>query len=478
MTDVDAEWAPASSAQRGLWLADALDPGGASYVVVRAFELAGRLDEVALASALSQLIARHGALRTGVVRDGDQIFQRILTRFDEPVLRIRDLTAEPDPTRAARALVTSELVTPFDLTRPPLVRAWLAHLGPERAVLIVSVHHAVVDERSLELMWQELSELYGTEPRLVPAPAQYADYARWEQQWLASESYREQLERRCQQLEGSPTATALPDAVPPEGMHPGLASEPSLAPARGAGAEFSVARDDVERLLDGARRHGATPFTALLAMFCGVLHRWTAQPDVVVGVPMSTRDRPDRDSMIGMLVNTVPVRTVWADNPTLEQTLARARTAVLQGMSGKRVPFDQLVSALPALRERGRTPIVQVAFGYSEGDGQSGLQLPGVVSAELPIGCETSKFDLSVDCALRSDGLLLVLEWNTRCFDREMAGRLAADLGTAVAYVSRHSSARVGDWPLARTHPAVEPITAVDASTERRQEAWVEWLRP
>lgn len=452
---------PATSAQRGLWLSESLDRQRSAYVVVRAFTVEGPLDADALDRAVTELVRRHDALRTALVADGDALRQVVWPDVSAPVLRRHDLSGAEDPDVAASALVAAETDLPFDLGRAPLLRAWLAQLAPQRHVLCMTLHHAVIDERSLEILADELGTLYTGGP--LPAAAQYSECAEREAAWLATLDFAQRLEQRRRELADAPAALALPELA--TGDRPGH---------RAGALDALLSEPAVARVVALGREHGATPFVALATVVYAVLYRWTGEPNLVVGVPASIRDEADAAHTVGLFINTVPVRTDWHDNPSWAQGITRVRGATLRALGARAVPFERLVASLPQLRVAGRAPVVQFAFGYSESGQPLRLTLPGVACRELPIAAGSPKFDLSIDCSLTPDGVRLTVEWDPRFLDEPLAQLLVEDLAVAFRHAAADPDAAVGDWPL-HGGPDTDDDTLAAGALSREPAADAAW---
>jgi len=444
MLPEDCVLAPAASAQRGLWITQELDPTSPAYLIAHVFKICGELLVPALSSALDGLVARHETLRTSFLGFGDEIHQ-VIHAAVPPVLRIAD--AEDD--RAVASAVERETATPFDLARPPLLRALLLRIDAVQHVLVIVLHHIVVEGVSVELLWDDLAVLYrsardGGQAQLPELPLQYADFAAWEDAWLKTHDYQEQLDFWRRQLAGAPSAIDLPAAVSGTG--------PSW---RGETHALHLSEEETTAAVELARRHQVTPFMVLLVVLSGVLHRWSGQPDVIVGTPVTLRDQPGLEGVVGVLINSVPLRLTWSDDPTGAVALDRARTVTGEAFARKRIPFDHLVTALPGLRQPGRNPIMQVMFAY-QGEreaAESGLRLVGTSASRIEGCADTAKFDLSVDCVLSEGQLLCVFGWSNQRLDRKLAELLSEHFIAALRHLIARADARVGEWPLAANEP-------------------------
>ena len=162
---------PLSFGQLRLWLFDQLHPGSDAYNLPGALRLEGELDVRALASALTEVVRRHEALRTTFREVGRHPVQEISPPAPVP-LPIADLSPLPSAMREreARRLARDEARRPFDLARGPLLRVRLLRMAAGEHVLLYTLHHIAGDAWSSEVMVREVSALYAAfrDARLAP----------------------------------------------------------------------------------------------------------------------------------------------------------------------------------------------------------------------------------------------------------------------------------------------------------------------
>ncbi|WP_260616816.1 condensation domain-containing protein, partial [Streptomyces sp. WAC05950] len=277
--------APVTGLQRGLWFLDRWNPQAATYTTPWTYDVTGPLDLVLLQRALDGVTARHEALRTTFALHPDGPRQHVHAALAVP-LTVTDLRELPEERRADRAeqLIAERAAEPFDLATGPLLRAEAFRLADDRTTLLFVVHHIVWDGWSAELFDHELTELYraSTEHRAPVLPAlttQYADWAEEEQHT----SYEEHLAHWKQSLDGAPTLLELPGDRP----------RPAERSQRGATEPFDLAPGTAARVRELAEHEGVTPYTVQLAAFALLMGRWTGSDDLLVGTPVTTRNRPE-----------------------------------------------------------------------------------------------------------------------------------------------------------------------------------------
>jgi len=413
---------PLSFAQQRLWFIDQLEPGGFTYNVPLAARLKGPLDVAALERSLSALVQRHEALRTTFPQVEGRPVQRIAADL-ALTLRVEVLEGLPEAGReaAVRRRVEEEARRPFDLERGPLLRVGLLRLKADEHVLLLVMHHAICDLWSLGVLERELSALYaafsaGGEPVPAALPVQYADYALWQREWLKGEVLEAQLAWWKQALAGAPPALELPTDRP----------RPPVQSSRGALFEVALPPGVSGAVRELSREAGVTPFMTYLAGWYGLLARYSGQADLVVGTPISGRNRRELEGLIGFFANTLALRVQVSGEASFRALLGRVREACLGAYAHQDVPFEQLVDALQPARDRSRSPLFQVMFLHQEAAPFSGLSLPGGVVEGLSFEPGVAKFDLTLFVRETADGLVSVWEYNTELYDEATVARMAA----------------------------------------------------
>ncbi len=438
-----ARTAPLSFAQQRLWLLAQLDPDSAAYNISRALHMQGELNVAALRQTFNTIVARHDVLRGSFdLIDGEPV-QLIAPHLeiDIPVMDLERLP-ESERQREVTRLVTAEARRPFDLARGPLLRASLLKLSSQDHVLLLTMHHIVSDGWSLGVLVKEMAAIYQAiiEHRrvdLAEPPIQYADFARWQREWLQGEVLEEQLGYWRQHLAGAPVVLNLPVANPRRSMQTfsGGHCFKRLSPAQSAA------------LVGLSRREGATLFMTLLAAFQTLLYRYSRQEDLVVGTPIAGRNRAETEDLIGFFVNTLPLRTSLAGNPTFRELLRRVRETALGAYAHQDLPFERMVEELQPERSLSHTPLFQVMFAL-QNHPKAGFNLPAVNIALLDRETDFSKFDLTLYMSENVNGLSCWLEYNSDLFAASTIERLLGHYEVLLKSVGADPDRRLSELPL------------------------------
>ncbi|MEV5013905.1 non-ribosomal peptide synthase/polyketide synthase [Streptomyces sp. NPDC053780] len=267
------------------------------YVGQLSFDLAGDFDGTRMRAAAHALLRRHANLRAGFRQTGSGAWVQVVPADVEPDWSEYDLTDRAQDARDAEAgrLAAADRERRFDLTSPPLMRFTAIRLTADRVRLVMTNHHIVLDGWSMPLLWQELTELYvsGGDPVSLPRVRPYRDYLAWldaRDRDAARTAWRESLS-------GLEETTLLaPGAGPAE-------TAPSSVP-------FGLDGDATAALSAWARGQGVTMNTVVQGAWALALAQATGRDDVVFGATVSGRppELPGVESMIGLFINTLPVR--------------------------------------------------------------------------------------------------------------------------------------------------------------------------
>ncbi|ETK21803.1 non-ribosomal peptide synthetase [Pseudomonas sp. FH1] len=433
---------PQSLAQNRLWITWQLDPHSSAYTIPGALRLRGELDEDAVRASFQQLIQRHEALRTRFYERDGQAFQRVDAKADFD-LQVIDLSDLPVAEREARAqqIREDEARTQFDLEKGPLLWVTLVRLDDEDHQLLVTLHHIIADGWSLNILIDEFSRLYaaaaqGQTLELPPLALQYADYGSWQRQWLAEGEGQRQLAYWKAQLgEEHPTLSLATDH-PRSAHHRHSASRHTVR----LGASLS------EAIRQTAQANESTPFMLLLAAFQSLLHRYSGQRDIRIGVPNANRPRQETQGLVGFFINTLVLRAELDARLPFNELLAATRQAALGAQAHQDLPFEQLLEAFPQAREQG---LFQVMFNHQQRDLSALRRLPGMLADELPWHSREAKFDLQLHTEEDRNGRLsLSFDYADELFENATLQRLAEHYINLLHAVCEQPQQAIGDLAL------------------------------
>ncbi|MBR8831153.1 MAG: amino acid adenylation domain-containing protein, partial [Chlorogloea purpurea SAG 13.99] len=434
---------PLSFAQQRLWFLDQLEGKSSTYNITNVFELRGQLNLEALESALASLSYRQEILRTNfIAADGQprqcvgEVKSGLLEAID-----LEDLPAE-EKTAAVERLVAENSGYKFALDRDNLVRSQIIFLGEDTYLLLLTLHHLIADDWSMNIFFRELSVLYaaniqGQPSPILPLTIQYADFALWQHQWFSPQFLEPQLNYWRQQLRDLPPLLDLPTDKP----------RPSLQSFRGATRFFQLPALLRGRLKEFARRSGATEYMILVTAFAVLLSRYSGQKDIALGTVIANRNRGEIESLIGFFANTLVLRLNLEDNPSFVEGVAQARRVALEAYAHQDLPFQDVLGALRPQRSSSYHPLFQHMFVWQNAP-RLEWQMPGLTISQRQIDTGRAKFDITL--VMEERGESIVGEWiySTDLFVAETIERMLAHFQCLLEAALSHPEARVETLPM------------------------------
>ena len=181
----------------------------------------------------------------------------------------------------------------------------------------------------------------------------------------------------------------------------------------------------------------------LLAAFQTLLHRYSGQEDIVVGVPIANRNPVETEGLVGFFLNMLPMRSELSGDGMFRDLLARVRDTVLQGLQNQDLPFERLVEIVQPVRDLNYHPIFQTMFAFQNFPIEP-MELSDVTMRPVFIDRGVSQFDLSLYMWKEDNRLVGALEYSTELFDRETMGRCARHFQTLLESVAAEPGHRIG----------------------------------
>ncbi|MGG7099751.1 amino acid adenylation domain-containing protein [Rhodococcus sp. 24CO] len=435
---------PLSAAQQRLWFVNRFDPASSAYNIPFSIRISGDVSVEALEAALADVIARHEALRTVYVDDADGPVQIVRSWADV------NFAVEQ---RADDADTAADEFTGrgFDLSADLPLRALLVSEGPDVHRLVVVIHHIACDGWSLTPFAADFIAAYsaravGDSPILMPLDVQYADYALWQYTILGDAHDPESLVSRELKFWTAAMAGAPDELLLPRDRPRGSESTTAVG-----SVPIVLDADTGGRIGDLARDCGTTQFMVLHAMLAVVLARLGATDDVVIGTPVAGRGRPELDALIGMFVNSLPLRTAVDHRASFTDLLDAVREGDLAAFEHADLPFDVLVDALDLDRSTPRHPVFQVMLSYHQNLGSPQVSVHGVHLHAEPLEPAVAKFDLELTLVAgdsENPEITGSLRFAHALFDEDTAARIAARFESVALAVIADPSTTIADIEL------------------------------
>jgi amino acid adenylation domain-containing protein len=359
------------------------------------------------------IIERHEILRTCFVHIDGESKQIIQDPPEELDLEWFDLSRLTDQRKdeEARRIMREQGRKQWDLEKGPLIRCHVISKSAEDHVINTVFHHIIADGPSVGIFSRELEKIYSglksgqtDEIRLPDLSLQYGDYALWERTSMNGAHFEDQLSYWRGILEGS-----TPLEVPTDFQRPAIHN------FQGKKVKFKIDQQNLELVNKLVREERITLFMYVLAIYQLLLSRYSGQLDVLVGSAMTNRIRSELEPLIGLFVNTIPLRSIISGEMSFREFLQQVRQTCLGAFANMELPFEETVRVLQPKRDLSRqgSPLFQHMIINQPPGSQRGETGSSFKPGESHHDTGYSNFDLllsthevrgsSIDCTLAYD---------------------------------------------------------------------------
>ncbi|MER6911899.1 amino acid adenylation domain-containing protein [Streptomyces sp. NPDC000594] len=400
---------PLTAAQRSVYFASQRNEDSVAYNEGGLTIRREPLDVAGLETALRTLVARHDSLRsTFHLVDGEPV-QRVHAQAPVSVEHRRLPAPAPGEDHETRARAEmKDFVRPFRIDTGPLFRVACFAFDDGVSCLAIDMHHIVTDGASMGVLFRELAAV-SEGAVLPPLPKGYRT------------AFGELLDRQDRAglvAHQEYWADRFPDEVPVLQLTTDRRRTDALT---GAGATLFTTLD--ERTTAAAKRwareHDITPYMLYLGVFQQLLSRLSGQRDLVIGAPVMGRPDLTYQDLIGMFVNTLPLRITTEPGTGVGAYFGGLKSTVLGAFAHQGYPLEYLIEEIDPPREPGRRPLFDVCFVHQNVDmGMGGERL-------VLFDNGSAKYDLTLSTRETADGTLLKWEYSTALFGPETIGLYA-----------------------------------------------------
>ncbi|HEU5131532.1 MAG TPA: condensation domain-containing protein, partial [Pyrinomonadaceae bacterium] len=392
-------------------------------------------------SAMQQLVNRHDALRATIDPDARQQVIASSMTISVPLL---DFSKKDDAETFIAEWQLEEARKPFDFVRGPLFRANVLRVSQQYHVLVLTIHHLVIDGWSFGVLLRELTKLYEAECRRVPPslpPAkQFSEYVQWQsQQQQGPEMDRAEAYWLDQYSD------SVPVLEPPSDR-----PRPAVQTYNGRRERLTIDASLCSAIKHVSARERATLFMTLLASYNVLLHRLTNQDDVVVGIASAGQASVTGDDLIGYCINLLPLRSRISDDPSFSEYLARSKRVLSDAFDHQVYPLPNLIKKLGLARDPSRPPLVSVTFNLDRGGNR--MQFFDLEAEVIPVSANSAKFDLFLNVTDQDGELFLDMDYNSDLFDAATIHRWLGHMRALLAGVVADPRRRLSELPLLDEH--------------------------
>ncbi|MEZ6079342.1 MAG: amino acid adenylation domain-containing protein [Pirellulaceae bacterium] len=437
--------------QEQLWAIHELTAG---MVPVNHLHLAcrfcGPLNLNLLRAAVSQVVSQHEALRLRFIQQDGKVMQCVDPKLDCD-FHSHDLPSCPDADIQSKQLMTSAVVSAFDLEHGPPCRLVVNQLSEEVHDIVWVAHHLVGDGWSMGLLISQMFTAYvqlatGEVPDSKTDSLGYLDYVHWVNEDQTQTQCNDQLEFWKRALR--PSATTRLPSDRPTSNHSGFA---------GSLMEFTFDSDLTRALKSFAQAHQSTLFVALMATLHATVSRLTQSRTNTILTAAANRNQPEFESVVGFLVNVVPIQIAITPATTFVELFHLVRHFTWNAFANSMVGFDRVCSlAADDAKQRLPSEIMLVLQNFPR------RPIPRLPTELTPLALDsgTTPFDINIAMFDLGTTLTGTLTYRSALFQPE----------TIVAFLDRWK--KVCEQCL---NKAEQPLASLDVLLEDELQQLEDW---
>lgn len=443
---------PMIDPQREIWLSCQLGGKQANLAYNQSItlELTGKLNVTALQKAISDLFARHVAMRVYVGDEESLVISETSTAMLTVEYFPDDATLQEKQSEFNR-FIHAEMRREFDLTVAPLFRAFLHQFDDTFSCVTLIAHHIVCDATAMRVVVRDLAAFYngyvtGKAPNLAPAP-QLGDYAAQQLAFSGSPEHRSTLDFWLAQHRATEPLNLPIDFKRPS--------------TRSYDADFKRQAFDnsvYKRLNVLAAKAGMSMAAAITAFVEVFLYHRTGQRDVTLGLTTAGQYLTGDEQMVGHCVNLIPLKAQIDPNKPFLQYLSARKESLYLAYENQRLTFSELLRELRVKRDKAHVPLVPFVVTIQADGGPSG-NFEGLTLNIHPNPCPSQTFEifLSINVDRSNQTIHTFWAYNTQLFTGETVGRMVNEFELLLETVIQAPDVKVGQsLPLPHPFPQFE----------------------
>lgn len=416
---------PLSFSQQRLWFMDKYLEDKSVYNIPLFMRLHGQLNQEALSLAIMYTLRKHEILNAYITEQGERA---ILSTHDPVDWKLETIsynsTMDATPEDFVERMADRWLKHEFTMSTGPLFHTVLLELPNTEWVWLTCVHHIIFDGWSQQLWINDLTAYYNALVWEQPLPTEslnqvrYADYAFWQHQQMQSGQWDYQLSYWLKQLSGTLPVLELPtDYVPPV-----------LQTFNGRQHLSRLPVEQSCRIKTYCLQEGITLHMFFLSAYKVLLSIYSAEQDMLVGIPVAGRHRKEVEHMVGMFVNTLVIRSLASPEQSFSDYTQHVKQLCLDAYEHQDIPFEKLVEQLAPERSMSSSPIFRTLFSMQNYTSDDQVHLHGLETQWLDVDNHTAKYDLSLLMNEQDDQFVMEWQYNTDLFHEHTIARMSHHL--------------------------------------------------
>lgn len=406
---------PLTFNQTGMWFILQSRPDQTAYNMLFTISLEGGITQTNIKKALELTIKKHDVLHSRFKIENNSPIREILDPYTIN-FSTADFSALSKAAQAdEEATLKDDLLSRnINLSEDHLISFRLVKYSDQKHRLFVQVHHIVFDGVSINLFATDFYNAYNTivssqnpeSTTTVQLEYSYSDYEQWLKKnyfngnFSSSENFWKKKLENGNYFLNFPIDTVRPKIQSYEGKNKELLIEGAL----------------LHKLEAFNKKYKLTSFITLLAVLKTILHRYTNEDDILVGVPFANRINKGTDTIIGLFVNTIVFRTQFTPQMTFIDLVQAIKNYTFEAIEHQSYPFEKVVEKLNPERSISYNPLFQVMFAYHERL-KDFTANDGTILQVNEIQNQSSKFDLDIEAQETKESIVINFNYNTSLFE-------------------------------------------------------------
>ena len=435
---------PATEAQHRFWMLSQLEGGAKAYQINGAVQINGNIEADLFINAFEEVVKRHEILRTHFQTNDSGVLQQFITPWEQFNIAFSnmDFSETSNPYFEIEQFIENENEQVFDLTNGPLFKAALLQTSETHFVFYLSLHHIISDGWSLEVLSAEVLNNYknllaGNENAESPLLIQFKDYVSWLENRSSENDYLKSEKYWLDKFDGATPVLDLPI----------INKRPAIKTYAGKQLSYDFSISLLNQLKTFSKEQQLTLFTTLMAAVKTLLHRYSNQEEIVVGVPVAGREHPDLENQIGLYLNILAIKSSIDKDDSFLNLLEGERQLLLDAYTHQDYQFNTLVEKLNLKRDRSRSPLFDVMVVLQNQESLSSIQKNSnyndFILEDYKLARDTSQFDLTFNFVER-EGLLLDIQYNTDLYAEEFIESMFLHLENVMKQIIENPEQNVG----------------------------------
>ncbi|MBG0969476.1 non-ribosomal peptide synthetase [Bacillus sp. SRB3LM] len=433
---------PLSPMQESMWYMNKLNPNTPSYLIQFGLYFHGELNIPLLKESFLKLGQRQHAFRTKFSYDQDHVpYQEIV---DEVLISFEEIDftkiARENRDRKIIEFAKGQSSKKFDLENGPLLTVHFLKFDIQEHAVIMSMHHIIADGPSVEILIKELIQIYTAKIahdsiQLPKLKVQHYDIVVDTTKEFNTAEFENNLNYWKNTFSDKYDGINLP-----------IDYTRSIAPSlKGTSLNFKFEKELFDQIRNFSRKNRTTPFTTLLAAFFVFLHRYTQQEDLIIGVPITLRDRRDTRPLIGCFINTLPIRVNLWDNPSFNELIERVKLTNLEAFKRKAVPYQKIVEAITKENAAVSNSVVQILMGYQKNPYHS-FSLPNLKVNSIEFEESGTEFDIILEILEDDNALTARWIYSSEIFHHSSVSMMAQQFHSLLREIVQNPDQNISDF--------------------------------